>query len=131
MSYTVAWDNDDQTCILLTFAPGVTWDIIYSACDELYALMQSVDHSVDFISDITTSPNMPKDNASIHVRKILSRMPANAGMHVVVTQPRSLFTITLLNAIFRLVGWSSGFAMATSMDQARELIQQRHASLVA
>jgi hypothetical protein len=131
MTYTIAWDNNDRTCILLTFAAGVTWDIIYTACDELYTMMQSVDHPVDFISDITSSPNMPKENASTHVRVILSRMPANAGMHIVVTRPQSLFTITLLNSIFRLIGWSSGFAMATSMGQARDLIQQRRSRTAA
>jgi hypothetical protein len=129
MNYTIAWDNDDQTCILLTFESLITWDIIYAASDELCTMMQSVSHTVDWISDLRASPNMPGENASSHVQALFNQMPPNAGMNVVVTRQASLFTISLLTSLVRIIGWNRGFAMATSMDQARELIQQRHSRL--
>jgi hypothetical protein len=131
MNYTIAWNNDEQTCILITFESAVTWDIIHAACDEVCIMMQSVNHTVDWISDLRANPNMPGDNASSHVQALFNQMPPNAGMNVVVTRQACLFTISLLNSLVRIIGWNRGFALATSLDQASELIEQRHSRLVA
>jgi hypothetical protein len=131
MNYTIDWDNDDHTCILITHGPALTWEIARAAFDEMVAMMQTVDQTVDVISNISLSLNMPKENATTHVRVMLNQLPANTGMLVVITPPYSLFTITLLNSIFRIIAWNRGFAMATSLADAREMIQEHRSRIVA
>jgi hypothetical protein len=125
VAYTVSWDNDERTCILLTWEAPLTWENIHAGYDDMCSLMQTVDYTVDWISDLSAGPNIPREDATTHLRALLQQTPRNAGMNVVVTQSMSLFTISLLNSFVNIVRWHGGFALATSVATARDLIRQR------
>jgi hypothetical protein len=125
VAYTISWDDEERTCILITFDAPLTWDAIHAGYDDVCSLMESVDYTVDWISDLSAGPNIPRDNATTHLRALLQQTPRNAGMNVVVTQSMSLFTMSLLNSFVNVIRWHGGFALTTSVAAARELIRQR------
>jgi hypothetical protein len=125
MTYTIAWDNDEKNLILLHFDPPLNWESIHAGYDELGRMMRSVDHSVDWITDVSATDIMPKENATMHLRTLLSRIAQNAGMNVVVVNQSSIFTIWLLKSFVRIVAWGQGFAIAGSLREAREMVEQQ------
>jgi hypothetical protein len=127
MTYTISWDNDEKSLILLHFDAPLTWEIVHEGYDELGIMMRSVTHTVDWITDVSDTSNMPKENATEHLRALLNRIAPNAGMNVVLVNQSSIFTIWLLKSFVRIVAWGRGFAIASSLSEAREMVQQHRA----
>jgi hypothetical protein len=52
MTVTVEWDDAPKTIIRYTFSKGWRWDEFIDAINQSNAMIETVDHVVDIISDV-------------------------------------------------------------------------------
>ena len=126
MVFHIAWDNESYTRILLTLEGTLTWNVIRQGRDELHVLLDSVPHEVHWITDVSRSSGIPRENIMHNLRSFLSEVAANSRMNVVVIQPSDIFTKAMLSSFVRVVGWPWGFAVARSVEEAREIIEAKY-----
>lgn len=117
--YTTGWDSQDRTRILTIFHQPLTWPTVLCAHDEIFALMESVPHRVDWINDISASPEIPKEHIFQNLRLLRARVPANAGANIVVNRSLGTFSRTVLRIFVNASGWMHGFAIVGSVEEAR------------
>jgi len=128
MTFHIAWENEDRICILLTFEGTLTWDVIREGLAELRIMMDSVPHRVHWITNASQSSGIPRENVMQNLRGLLNDISDNARMNVVVIQPSNIFTKAMLSSFIRVVGWPWGFAIAQSVEEAREIIEAKYPS---
>ena len=128
MSFRIVWDNESHTRILLTFEGALTWDVIREGLGALRVMMDSVPHGVHWITDASQSSGIPRDNIMQNLRSQISEISDHARMNVVVTKSSDIFTKTMLSSFVRIVGWPWGFAIAQSVEEAREIIEAKYPS---
>ena len=61
MSVHVQWDSEDQTTILWSFVGRWTWGEYEDALGVATAMMDSVDHQIDYIFDVRHMSILPPD----------------------------------------------------------------------
>ncbi|HVU09787.1 MAG TPA: hypothetical protein VHD90_00860 [Phototrophicaceae bacterium] len=71
MSIYVEWDNEDLTVILWSFVGRWTWGELDDAIKSLNAMLENVEHPVDFIFDLGDMAIMPPDVISAVKAKYL------------------------------------------------------------
>jgi hypothetical protein len=122
----VQWDNAEKTVILVTFEAEWTWRDIQDIDAQSVALYESVGHQVDIIADVRNS-RMILSGILSYVRSLLTTSwHPFAGIAVVVgvsPSVRALFDAAALVARKSL----ERFVFAQTLEEAREVIQQRRA----
>ena len=58
MAITAEWDNEEKTIIRQTYVGYWTWDDIQGMVEACQQMLDSVDHKVNFISDLRQSQTM-------------------------------------------------------------------------
>ncbi len=75
MGIIVRWDTPDTTAVRLDFPEQCTWADFDQAIDELRALIGSVAHRVDVISNLPSRPVVHiKVSPGIHLRDMLAHL---------------------------------------------------------
>jgi hypothetical protein len=128
MSFSISWDNEHCTRILITFEGALIWDVIHAAYGELRGMMDSVTHRVDWIADLSKSSGVPRENITQNLGMLLRGISPNARMNVVVLEGPNLFTSMMLSSFARVAGWAWGFDIARSVEEAREIIEAKYPS---
>jgi hypothetical protein len=126
MSIMVTWDKADRTIISFDFAGRWGWDELYAASDQATGMLDSVDHTVDFIMDIRETQQIPKDFMS-HAERLASGSHPHRGIMVVVGANgllrtlggglRKLFPDATRNLVF-----------AADVEEAYEIIEEKQTS---
>jgi hypothetical protein len=127
-SFTCEWDSAEKRCIITRFDPPLTWLLIQTAHEEIYRRMRSVDHRVDWINDISCTPDVPRDHLLANLRYLHQRVPPNAGMNVVVGSTLSRFTRSVLSIFANAVNWQYGFGFADTVEEALEMVHHARAA---
>ena len=83
MSVTVEWANPEKTILCFRISNPWTWEDYYNATDEAWDMMQTVDHIVDYVIDMTGTKIVPP-NAMSHIRRRASRTHPHKGMGIFV-----------------------------------------------
>ena len=87
---TVEWDNPEKTVLLMTFHPGWTWQDIYDASDEAYGFVDSVDHTVHILVDLSSVDNIAKGLNIVRLKSVTDHIRPNTGK-VVLYGAKTLF----------------------------------------
>lgn len=128
-NYSIAWDNDDKTVILVTYQPHWTWGDFYDSNMQTVALMKSVAHEVHVIADFRPAAAVPLGGAITHAHSAIKTFPPNWGLLVIVT---SNMLVTRLVTIFRRTfPYDMGektFSVGT-IEEAYKLFAQRSAHM--
>ncbi len=80
MSLVVVWDNQDRTVLRIDVAGQWGWKEYDAAIDQAYGMIREIEHSVDLIFNLTDSQAFPPIQSQRHFQRMLTLMPANAGM---------------------------------------------------
>lgn len=120
MSVTTEWHDDHKTVILYTVSDPWTWDEMYKGIDDCYAMMETVQHSVDTIFDIRESNGLPP-SALANIRTLNRRRHENSR-HVVVIGLRA-FHRSILNTFARLYGFSNPNGVHFVADMSAALLR--------
>ncbi|MFN8374861.1 MAG: hypothetical protein U0694_18520 [Anaerolineae bacterium] len=87
MSILTNWYNDEKTILYHTYEATWTWNDLYVAVDKAYALLESVDHTVDIIIDMRLSRIIPS-NVFNHGKYTLVKTHPRRGYMIIVGAPR-------------------------------------------
>jgi hypothetical protein len=86
MSIQVDWADETKTVILETFQGNWTWEEFYAISQQAFNMIRSVNHMVHIFSDFRASGSLPVGGAITHAGNVLSDMPANWGLLVIINQ---------------------------------------------
>jgi len=79
-----AWDDSEKTVIRMYIGDYWDWDDLNAAIDDVSAMMREVSHQVDVITVMRPTSALPDGNAMYNIRTYITRLPLNAGIHVMV-----------------------------------------------
>ncbi len=123
MPITFCWDDAEQSIIRFDYVSHWTWEELYTAVTDVNKLMDSVDHPVTHMIDLTQNGGVPP-NLINHVQQLAALMHPNVEMTVIVGADR--FVHMLGDLCFRLAGSRvdrSRFHWAESLEQARFMVE--------
>lgn len=121
----VIWHNTAQTIIRYHFPKAWSWDDIYSAIDKAVVLLDSVQHRVCLVLDLTESERVPNLNV-IGLQRIANAPTAkhpNAGIFVMVGMRPVVRAIA--DVFFRLYpAAGKQYRTAATLEEAITLINE-------
>jgi hypothetical protein len=125
MTVRVEWDNDEKKVVLFHIDPGWTWDDMFNATHQLYALFESVDHPVDSIICVEELITIPK-LLTINTAKMSTDRHPKTRHIVVVTNSRLVRTLVgMLKRMKDPLALKMRFAL--SIEEAREILLKAEA----
>ena len=84
MAILVGWENEAHKTIVVTYERIWTWEDFASSKVQIDALLNSVDHVVNIMSDSRESAGLPGGNALAVLSRSFQSAPSNVGMVVVL-----------------------------------------------
>jgi hypothetical protein len=123
MSLNVEWDDEEKTIILVTQSGGFAWDEWETVGRELEAMIDSVDHRVDVITDISDLV-VPKDTLANFPKA--ARMPSltHPSVGLTVFSGGSRFVQTLANLFDKVYRPGEKLVFVSTLEEAYEVIAE-------
>ena len=116
MNITVEWYNNEKTIIYYKFTLGWTFQEFRDVYQDVYAMLDTVNHTVDAIVDLTDARMFPK-NTLTEMRRLTFEQHENGGITVIITDsPMSHAMYNFLQSIHKR--FSEVFHLAKTMDEA-------------
>jgi hypothetical protein len=84
MGILVKWESEAHKTIVVTYERLWTWDDFASSKVEIDTLLNSVDHTVNIISDSRQSAGLPSGNAIAVLSRSFQSAPSNIGIVAVL-----------------------------------------------
>ncbi len=122
MTVHISWDNNTQTTIRMEFVGEWTWDEVHRALAKNVEMLDSVDHSVNAIVDLSKSMGAPT-LVLTQLRSIVQNRHPRSNMTVLVGANDMLMTFwkIFLQAYGRITR-SNRYSYAKTVAEARDLI---------
>lgn len=120
MAVQISWGNEHKTFTVFEFIGTWTWEEYYAARDKGVSMVNSVDHTVNIIVDISQSSFFPQ-NMLTHFRSSVNQAPRPFDLCVIVSQSR--FVEALVNVLSRLKLMTK-FRLVKTRDEALEIFRQ-------
>jgi hypothetical protein len=127
MGIEVSWDNEERTIIRHTYQGEWTWEEFLAALEKSNTMLDSVNHLVDCIVDMTNSRQiLTSSTTSYHKIAAYSQHP-NWGVSVLVTKSFLVQTFAgVFTKLYPKFGRKILFASSEEEAYAR-LAERRHA----
>lgn len=130
MKIKIHWGNDQQSLLYYTFEVGWDWKDMYDAFAQARELMETVDHPVNIIMDLSHVSLIPKGALAKIRWAFESPKQKNVGLTVVVTP--SSFIKSMIDLGTKIWGktakqWSVAFV--TTLEEAHILIEEYNGAL--
>ena len=84
MSILVKWENEAHKTIVVTYERLWTWDDFAASKVQIDDFLNSVDYTVNIMSDSRQSNGIPRGNALAVLSRSFQSAPTNIGMVVVL-----------------------------------------------
>lgn len=126
MTVHVEWDNEEKTVIRTTYQEPVKIEDVFTALDQQVVLLDSVEHPVVMMIDMSTLKRLPHTTLSSYPEIAKHRgihHPNTAMSYVVMNNLPMEYMINIFSRLF------AKFDTATSVEQARERIAERSRTL--
>ena len=124
MSIAICWDNDEKTALRYVFEGLWDWDELWERSAEIRSLMNTVDHTVHLIIDMSETSFLPQ-GALNYFRVLLNTKHPQTGLTIFVggnVYTRSLITYhSRFNEDMPL-----DVQHAISLEAARRIIAEQH-----
>ncbi|MEO8609041.1 MAG: hypothetical protein ABI690_14220 [Chloroflexota bacterium] len=131
MPISNSWDNDEKTIIRMDVSGIWTWDDLNRAFDESSAMLDSVNHTVYPIVDLSQSQNIPA-NFIPNARSLMKKRHPRSGMAVFVGASALVISLWRMFArIYTIIAREQDFAFADTVDEARSILNQHVQSTTA
>jgi hypothetical protein len=128
MPITVRWDDVAHTRIFYTVTGAWTWEEFYSVYEDVYEMLDTVNHTVHAIADIRDSKLLPSDTLT-QMRRLTFQQHKNGGITIIITENR--FAHTLFNILTGALRQAKAiFRMVHSPEEAYEVLAEHEAELV-
>jgi hypothetical protein len=127
VAITIHWANDDHSVILYHIESPWTWEDTDRAKDQLVEMIESVDHPVDCVFDVSGIGGLPRNTLQV-VAEHYSFIPQNVGIYVVVGAPSSVRAVMDVLRIMRPSIFSR-YKLVKNFDDAYRLLHYHHAAV--
>ncbi len=114
------WDNTDHTLIHQVFEHGWTLKEMYDAWQGIIALMATVPHTVNIISEVGHIAYLPTNFLS-SARAMEQTLPPNYGVHVVISRSMLFRVVTRVGSVLA-PRMTARFQFAASLEEAYALV---------
>lgn len=130
MPVDVEWDDPEHTILIATCVSPWLWAEMFDMFEQVVALTVDQANRVDLILRGDGQLNTPTGNPWPLIRSLSKRMPANAGLQVVV-KPDGFAQIIygIVNTTLPVV--SARVRFVNSLQEARSMIAQSRAGAAA
>jgi hypothetical protein len=81
MAVSLQWHDAQKSALKLTFTAPWTWDDYEQLSPEIEAAMESVEHPVDLVIDLSEAGDLP-EQALYHLRNAYSDTSPNRGQYI-------------------------------------------------
>lgn len=128
MPIRVIWDNEEKTVIQYLYEGRWTWDDFYKALNQARAMIDTVNHKVDFIVNIKSSSILP-ENALSRGQSIGSSPHPNQGVTIVVGA--NSFMQSMYNIFSKVYGKAAGnlkISFVATPEEAQAKLKERRAA---
>lgn len=128
MSIKVLWDNPEKTIIRYAYDGRWSLDEFNDAYVEARKLLDTVDHLVDFIIDVRSSPLIPNGVLSRGRNVVLAPHP-NEGRTMIIGASSFVRAMAdIFQKIYGVRGNRIPFLFATTLEDAHVRLAQREHS---
>jgi hypothetical protein len=120
---TVVWDNTEKTVVRFIYGETWTWEDFHSAISAANQMMDSVEHPVVSIVDLSQSRHVP-DNPTRHIRQVVNESRNHNNSNISVFLNADDFVQAICHASQRIyldVRVFSKFYFADTLEEARIL----------
>jgi hypothetical protein len=124
MPVSVAWDNEDQTCILVTFEGNLTSENTAEGAQLLIDTIGNRFRYVDIIFNVHPDVRFPPFKTT-DLRKMVKNIPTNPGIHVLVNAPQPMRRVAAIFGTLIAPWMGIELINAETLDEAREVIGRR------
>lgn len=122
MSFALKWDNEERTIIRSEVVSAWTWDDFVAQIMGAYAMMYTVDHTVDVIADGMGGQTLPPGDMMIRLRSVRGERPPNMGRLVLVDA--NPFVRAIGGIMSKVYPYTRGMLrFADTLDEARQLLR--------
>lgn len=123
MGVNLVWEDDTKRVLRFNFEENWTWDEFFVAKKQAYIMIDSIDHKVGVIVDISTLAAF-QPNILANSRQALSNKHPNTFV-VVIVVARS-FARTMISLLYDIIRFSAiRVEIAASLDEARAIVAKR------
>ncbi len=123
MSFTVRWDNEDRTIIRSEVVGDWTWDDFVAQIMGTYAMMYTVDHTVDVIADGLAGHALPPGDMMVRLRSARGERPPNLGRLVLVNAHP--FVRAIWGIMNRVYPHAHPLCFVDSLEEAYQVLADR------
>ncbi len=120
MPFTVGWDQDIESTVLIEFEGLCTFDEFHAAVAEAHSLIRGVGHTVDVIA--WHRGMFPPGNLLFHITAVMKDQPPNTGLVVIIAPTLSTYLMKLVAVIEKLFPTKSKTRIVGTIEQARVLL---------
>lgn len=127
MSYSVSWTDENQTIVLQTYVGNLKIEDYYHAIDESAKLLQSVNHMVDLIMDVSEANTDMKGflQAVYYANK---KVPDNQRLVIVVEASRFMQSLGKIAETIAPKATKNVYFVDT-VDEAHQIIEEYRRSM--
>ncbi|MCA0457856.1 MAG: hypothetical protein LCI00_28075 [Chloroflexi bacterium] len=123
MGIHVDWGNDDHNTISVSYERSWSWTDFADAKVQIDSLLNSVEYTVDILSDSSQSGGLPGGNALSVLARSFQSAPSNIGKVVVVGANPFFKSLLQILQTVSLNRAANNIHFAKSSDEARSLIK--------
>lgn len=122
MPITNSWDNAEKTIVRMEISGAWTWDEMNRAFNESTAMLDSVNHIVYQIVDMSQSQHTP-GNFIPNARNLMKRRHPRLGIAVFVGANAMVIGLWRMFArVYTIIAREQNFTFVGTLDEARALI---------
>lgn len=120
MTIDVTWGNPTKTYISVTFGESWTWSEFAAAHPEIDALLDEVEHRVNFLIDMRAGKDIP-DRVELRTAKhLMNFTEPNSGVAAIVGAPPYLH-LMIEQVLMPIVG-NDAIHLVDSYEEAHALV---------
>jgi len=130
MPVQLDWENEAHTIVHMEFIGRWTWDEAYEGSKLGYTLLESVDHVVYVIIDMSRSTGVPL-LALTHARNMIAKRHPRTGMTVFIGANELFLTLwRIFSTAYPQAAHTQEFTFARDLDEAQQFFKAHSSSTI-
>ena len=125
MPVHIDWENEAHTVVRMELIGDWTWKEVYDGSEIGYTLLESADHVVNVIIDLSKSTGLPL-LALTHARNMIPRRHPRTGLTVFVGANELFLTLwRIFSSAYKQYAHSKDFSFARDVEEAYAIFAAR------
>ncbi|MDQ7025289.1 MAG: hypothetical protein Q9P01_14725 [Anaerolineae bacterium] len=122
MPVSIDWGNSKKTIIHIKFMSPWTWEEYYTANQNVFDLIDSVEHKVCLLIDFTESNGHLPPSAFTHFRKAATSFHPRVRV-IIVTSPRMMLVKMMVSMVQKIGRVKLRILFAQTTEEAYQVLE--------